>query len=567
MPASLLLSALLAMPGVAAPRDPVLDALSAELDRSYSGLRKAHSKPRLYYLSYQAVESRSRSAAAILGSLYEDAQSASRSLDVDARVGGPELDNTHQIKGVESMGHEDASTSGELPLGEDPLPIRQAAWALTDLAFKSAQARYTKAAADKAVTAEESDGSGDFSLEPPQRFVEPAPPAPPDPGPWRERLRRVSARAARYPFLVSSQVSLSLEARRSWFVDSAGSALAASQPSARLDISLAARTADGMALDRSASWSARDLEGLPGEEEAAAALERLAEELSALSRAPDAVPYHGPAVFASTATAVLFHEILGHRLEGHRQKLETEGQTFAAKLGQPVTAPFISVYDDPGLSTAAGVPLNGFYRFDDEGQPGRRVQLIEKGLLTGFLMSRAPIASAPRSNGHGRRSSGRRAVARMANLVVEASETVPAGDLRGLLIAELERQGKPWGLWFHDVEGGYTTTTRDANQAFEVSPKLVTRVWADGRPDEAVRGVEIVGTPLASFTKILAAGDDRGVFNGVCGAESGWVPVSASAPSLLVSEIEVEKGVKDAERPPLLPPPHHDPVARRRLLP
>lgn len=544
--------------GAAGQGDPVLDALSAELSRSFSGLRRKHPAPPLYYLSYQALETRSLGHTAVLGSMLAESESASRTLDVDVRVGSPLLDNTHEIKGAESAGHEDASTSGPLPLGDDPLALRMAAWALTDMAFKDAQARYTKTTADRAVSADESDTSGDFTLQEGLRHSEPPPPAPRDPGPWRERLRRVSARAARHPALVSSQVSLSQDSVRSWFVDSQGAALATSETSVRLDLSLTARTTDGMALDRSASWTARTPDGLPSEEEAALTLDRLAGELRALSTAPDAVPYHGPAVFGSTAAAVLFHEILGHRLEGQRQKLESEGQTFATKLGQPVTAPFISVFDDPTLDSLAGFPLAGHYRFDDEGRPAERVDLVKDGRLTGFLMSSMPIAAFPRSNGHGRRSPGRRAVARMANLVVSASTTVPSADLRDLLRAELLRQKKPWGLWFSDVESGYTTTTRDATQAFEVDPKLVYRVWADGRPDEPVRGVNIVGTPLTSFTKIIAAADDMGVFNGVCGAESGWVSVSAASPSLLFSEIEVEKGVKDAERPPLLAPPAQD---------
>lgn len=541
--------------GAASRKDPVLDALSAELARSYSGLRRKHPTPPLYYLSYEAVENRSVSLTAVLGSVLDEAESTSRTLDVDARVGSPQLDNTHEIKGAEAAVHEDASTSGPLPLGDDPLPIRMAAWALTDLAFKDAQARYTKTTADRAVTAEESDHSGDFTLEKGLRHYDAPPPAPQSLAPWRETLRRISARAGRYPDIVSSQVSLAHDSSRSWFTDSQGAALATSDSSLRLDVSLSARTTDGMALDRSASWTARSPEDLPSEEEAVRTLDRLAGELDALSHAPDAVPYHGPAVFGSTAAAVLFHEILGHRLEGQRQKLESEGQTFAKKLGQPVTATFISVYDDPTLKSLFGFPLSGHYLFDDEGRPAERVDLVKDGRLTGFLMSRMPIAAVSRSNGHGRRSPGRRAVARMANLVVSASKTVPAADLRELLRAELRRQNKPWGLWFADVESGYTTTTRDATQAFEVDPKLVYRVWADGRPDEPVRGVNIVGTPLTSFTKIIAAADDVGVFNGVCGAESGWVPVSASAPSLLFSEIEVEKGLKDAELPPLLPPP------------
>ena len=122
-------------------------------------------------------------------------------------------------------------------------------------------------------------------------------------------------------------------------------------------------------------------------------------------------------------------------------------------------------------------------------------------------------------------------------------------------MAEIKRQDKPYGLRFSDIDGGYTITDRSGPQAFRVTPLMVYRVYPDDRPDELVRGVEIVGTPLASFDTIVATDDRPGIFNGVCGAESGWVPVSAVSPSLLLESIEIERAAHDREKPPLLPPP------------
>jgi hypothetical protein len=124
-----------------------------------------------------------------------------------------------------------------------------------------------------------------------------------------------------------------------------------------------------------------------------------------------------------------------------------------------------------------------------------------------------------------------------------------------MLIEEIKRQNKPYGLYFRDITNGFTTTSRAGLQAFSVVPVIVYRVYADGRPDELVRGADIVGTPLASFAKILATGDKPEVFNGYCGAESGSMPVSAVSPAILVSEIEIEKKAKANDRPPLLPEP------------
>jgi TldD protein len=146
-------------------------------------------------------------------------------------------------------------------------------------------------------------------------------------------------------------------------------------------------------------------------------------------------------------------------------------------------------------------------------------------------------------------------VARQGNLVVQPSQTVSAEELRGRLIVELKRQGKPWGLRFRDITGGFTNTGRGGPQAFKVLPIMTFRVWADGRPDELIRGADIVGTPLASLGTILAASNDYEVFNGFCGAESGFIPVSGVSPSLLVQQIEIERKFKETDRPPVLPMP------------
>ncbi|MEW6041721.1 MAG: metallopeptidase TldD-related protein, partial [Elusimicrobiota bacterium] len=247
-----------------------------------------------------------------------------------------------------------------------------------------------------------------------------------------------------------------------------------------------------------------------------------------------------------------------HRLEGHRQKIEEEGQTFAKKINQKVTADFITLYDDPTTERFKGRFLRGHYKYDDQGVKAQRAMLVDKGVLKGFLMSRSPIKNFTSSNGHGRRSSGLDVVARMGNTIVEVGTATSYENLRKMLIDECRRQNKPFGLIFEDITGGFTMTRRWLPQSFKVLPLLVYRVYTDGRPDEIVRGVDIVGTPIASFNKIIAAADDYDIFNGTCGAESGWVPVSAVSPSILVLEIEVEKSQKSQEKPPVLLPPLHD---------
>jgi predicted Zn-dependent protease len=255
------------------------------------------------------------------------------------------------------------------------------------------------------------------------------------------------------------------------------------------------------------------------------------------------------------AAAVFFHEVLGHRLEGHRQRDEEEGQTFTKKIGQEVLPKFLSVTDDPTTREIAGVKLAGAYEFDNEGSPSQRVEVIKDGVLKNFLMSRMPIKNFAQSNGHGRNQPGLMPTGRQGNLIVTSTQTVPDAQMRQKLIDEVKKQNKPYGLYFDDIQGGFTLTQRSLPQAFQVLPVIVYKIYADGRPDELVRGVDIVGTPLAALTRILTTGDQPHVFNGVCGAESGHVPVAAVAPSMLFSEMEVQKRAHEHERPPILPPP------------
>ena len=283
-------------------------------------------------------------------------------------------------------------------------------------------------------------------------------------------------------------------------------------------------------------------------------------DLDALTAAPLAGPYVGPAILEGRAAGVFFHEVFGHRIEGHRQKDESSGQTFSSYVGKQIMPEWLSVYDDPTIAVLNGIQVNGFYRFDDEGVAARRVPLVTDGTLVGFLLGRNPILGFPTSNGHGRKAPGLPAVARQGNLVVEAARSVERADLEKMLIAELDRQCtelkqcRDYGMIFTDISGGFTNTSAFAPQAFKVNPVMAFRLYKDGRR-ELVRGIDIGGTPLAALQSIRAASREIETFNGVCGAESGWVPVSASAPSLLVEKLEIESSFTPQDRPPILAPP------------
>jgi TldD protein len=342
---------------------------------------------------------------------------------------------------------------------------------------------------------------------------------------------------------------------RSYFVSSEGTKVVTEDGIFRVVIEAETRADDGMQLMRVETFQFSDPGKMPSEAQIAASAKRIADDLGALRKAPLAEPYSGPALLSGRAAAVFFHEVLGHRVEGQRQRGRDEGQTFAKKINERIMPEFLSVTDDPTQRSLSGLELSGWYRYDDEGMPAVRVEVVKDGVLKNFLMGRMPVKNFSHSNGHGRGQAGLMPVGRQGNLIVTSSKTMPEGQLRARFLEEIKKQGKPYGLYFEDIQGGFTLTSRSLPQAFQVLPVMVWRVYADGRPDELVRGVDIVGTPLTVLTQIAATGDRTSVFNGVCGAESGRVPVSAAAPAMLFSEMEVQKRKYGDTRPPILPPP------------
>jgi TldD protein len=528
--------------------DPILKVMQGELARATSSLGKSDPAP--YYLSYSVNDQRIVVLVGAYGSLLTDAALQRRQADVVMRVGSPALDNTHGQSRASGM------TSGPLPLGDDPDAIARVLWELTDREYKRAAPALLNVKTDNAVRAEEEDKSPDFSKESPQVHTGESLKTPTfDRAAWGGEIRRLSGNFRKYPEVYNATVTMQVQDSSSRLVSSEGTAIATPSATTRLVMEAQTRADDGMELLRVETFQAPSASGLPSETELMAKTDKMAEDLIALRKAPVAEPYDGPALLSGRAAAVFFHEVLGHRLEGHRQRDEEEGQTFTKKVNQEVLPKFLSVSDDPTIHEIGGVKLAGTYEYDNEGSPAQRVDVIQDGILKNFLMSRMPIKDFGVSNGHGRNQPGLMPTGRQGNLIVTSTQTVPEAQLRQQLIDEAKKQGKPYGLYFDDIQGGFTLTTRSLPQAFQVLPVVVYRVYADGRPDELVRGVDIVGTPLAALTRIITTGDQQHVFNGVCGAESGSVPVAAVAPAMLFSEMEVQKRAHSHERPPILPPP------------
>jgi len=545
-------------PVPAQPVPVLLDAMTTELQRAFTSLGKTNGtapastdKPLPpYFLSYAVSDASAIMMRAQYGALVGSSDSHFRFADVQVRLGSPSLDNTHG----DHRGS--AVNTIQLPLADDRQALARSLWVATNAGYGNALDNYLRVKTESQVRAKEEDSSPDFSTEPPQvSLARPAPPVSIDRAAWEERVRRLSRVFRDYPDVYRNLVLLTVQNETDYFASSEGSRIVTPHQQARLVVLAVTRADDGMDLFRDQTFEAETVDGLPSQADLEAAIRALGKSLEALRKAPATEPYNGPAILSGRASAVFFHEVLGHRLEGQRQRGDDEGQTFTKEIGKDILPDFLSVADDPTQTTYDKTWLSGSYTYDDEGQKAQRVQLIQDGVLKTFLMSRLPIASFSASNGHGRAQTGRMPTGRQGNLIVTSTKTVPDAKLREQLIDEAKKQGKPYGLYFEDISSGFAVTQRSSPQAFQVIPLVVWRVYVDGRPDELVRGVAIVGTPLAAMKRIVATGDHPEVFNGQCGAESGTVPVSAVAPAMLVSEIETQRQPQGIDRPPILPIP------------
>jgi len=547
-------------PAQVAP-SPLITTMGQELDREMPILSK--STPPAYFVSYILTSSDRSEVMGSNGALLSSEDSHSRWLETQVRVGSYDLDNTHKV-GNSNSGQ--GSFGMSVPIDDAPDVLRRAMWQETDKQFRAASEGLIKINTSKEVqvqTAEEH--APDFAREKPHTFYGAEVSVHPDRKPWETKVRLYTRAFRESPQILNSIVTFSATGDNQYQVTSEGSRLQFGQVHYRLELFIQGKAPDGMDINRYYNFDWANPADAPDDKAVLAEGQVLRKELEALVAAPLVEPYAGPALLTGRATAVFFHEVFGHRAEGFRQKDINEGQTFARKVGEPILPKFLSIYDDPTARTLDKGKdiLIGYYPFDDEGTPSERVTLVDHGVLKNFEMSRQPLTGFPVSNGHGRRQIGAQPVSRQGNLIVQSSLTVTNAELRKKLIEEIKRQGKPFGLLIDDIAGGFTFTGRGQPQAFQVQPLVVYKVYADGRPDELVRGVDIVGTPLVSLTKIVATGDTMETFNGYCGAESGSVPVSASAPAILITEMEVQKKETSTDKPPILPPPAHDEKAVR----
>ncbi len=531
----------------------VLRAMSDELERSRQKLKlEGYEDP--YFISYQVKDNTYYNIQGKYGAIVSSDGNRIRRLFVDVRVGDYDFDNS--VKG-RSGGRMPFHGASSIPLDNDPDAIRTVLWQATDYAYKEALTQYLNKKADRVqeVKPEETES---FTRETARVYYGPEVDLIFDPKKWEEMVREVSSVYKNYEDLIDADFSVTAQKETVYFVNTEGTQYVRDEILYSMDANVTTRADDGKVVENYRNLYYVTPGEIPSVEEIKKEVTGMIEEALMMREAEALPPLSVPALLEPEAAGVVFHEAVGHRLEGERQIDDDEGQTFKDKVGKKIIPPFISIIDDPTLKSFNGTHLMGYYPFDDQGIPGQRVVLVENGVLKNFLLSRTPVQGFQNSNGHGRASYGQAPIARMSNTIIESTKEYPGDKLKELLIEEVKRQNKPFGLIIKSMRGGETNTSSYNFQAFRGTPLVLYKVDPKTGEETPVRDIEIVGTPLVSINKIVATGDDYAVFNGFCGAESGYVPVSTVAPSILVSEMEFQRESSKKEKPPLLPPPVFD---------
>lgn len=536
--------------------DHLLTILKSELQRE-SDQFKASGEPAPYFISYRVDNLYESSASASFGSLYQKmTENHTKTLTPMVRIGSYQMDNYREIaqKGMTS-----SSGSWRLPLDDEQgAATRMVLWKATRNAWDDGIQNLANVKSKAQVRVEKEDKSDDYSKEAPVKHIEKELTSAQlrvDSDLWEQRIKAYSAIFKEYPEIRNGDASFSYQRYRKYYVSSEGTEIAQNLTYCRILVSAQVVADDGMYLPLYLSYFAYEPKGLTAHETILKETRQMAETLVKLRTSPIVDSYTGPAILSPEASGVFFHEIFGHRIEGQRLKSESDGQTFKKKVGELVLPADISVIMDPTITSFEGADLNGSYLYDDEGVKSKKVDVVKNGILKEFLMSRTPIEGFPASNGHGRATPGRDPVTRQSNLLISTTSPKTSKELRSILIEEAKKQGKEYGYYFSKVSGGFTQTGRYNPNAFNVTPLEVYRIYVDGKPDELVRGVTLIGTPLSMFSQISKVGDKAGIFTGVCGAESGSIPVTGISPELFVNVIETQKASKSDEKLPILPRP------------
>lgn len=571
------LVALMALPVWAASGDVILKAMHDELERT--PMLRVVNLDAPYFVEYTLEDADVFSVSATLGGLLGQSRHPMRALDVNLRVGSYQFDNTDYVfSGLGTAGGERA----EMPLENNYAALRQALWLETDTAFKAAEeAIARKRAALQSVNVP--DPLPDFAHVKPVQSLQASPRKAIDETAWKDRVVRLSQVFLGYPEIFASSVRLESIESASYLMNSEGSVIREPNNVAYILARAVTQAEDGMPLHDAVMFTALNADGLPIEAEARKRVVEMAENLKALVKAPKGESYTGPVMFEPEAAAQLFAQVLGDNLKITRKPVPQPGRPvpylpseLEGRIGSRILPEWMDVVDDPTQKEWRGVPLVGYYDFDDQGVPPGPLDLVTKGVLKNFLLTRTPVAKGlEESNGRARLHGMFGAEAPgFGNLFVQASQTVTEAALKQKLIAMAKERGKAYGILVRKMDFPSSASVEELQRyaAAEAQaggggrpaalPVLVYKVYADGR-EELVRGLRFRGLTTRSLKDIVAASDEPAVFPyldnaapfALIGGANYIAPAVVAAPGVLFDELEMEPSQDELPKRPIVPSP------------
>jgi TldD protein len=511
--------------------DAVLKAMLTELKRSQESLQLGKMQ-RPYYIEYQVTEIQDNIADATLGALRTDQVNSGRLVRVVVRIGDYKQDSYFG----EGMGAVDV-----MPTDNDEMALRRQIWLATDKAYKSALSGFTeKEAALKNVQTE--NDLADFSQEKPAQSVRNLATLDVDLDKWKQTLRATSDLFRSDPNLEMSSAMLNFRVLNRYFVNTEGTVSRNGKTIYTLLFSGSDQADDGMHLERSHGWVVAKSDELPKPDEIAKEAKQLIGSFSALKKAPLVEDdYRGPVLFSADATTSLLERLIVPNILGIRPDLGNPARTngeFASYYKGRVLSEAFTVVDDPRAKEIDHQTLAGSYDVDDEGVEAQKVTVIDKGVLTNYLLGREPIRDFPHSNGHGRTPLAGAPRPQISNLIFKAANSIPFEDLKKKLIQMCKDQGRPYGY--------YVETTGP-----QLSPRLLWRVYVSDGHMELVRGAVFKQLDTRALrSDIVATGTDNYVYN-----RSEPLPSAIVAPSILFGELEIQRANRTREKLPQYPAP------------
>jgi len=519
---------------VAAKGDPILDALLAEMERSKAQLKMDQLRAP-YYLEYRVSDVEDFVTEAAFGATREDQKVHVRLLRVVVRLGDYKQDS-YFGQGV--------GGNALLPLDNDPIALRHQIWLATDEAYKSAGEALTQKQSILKQFSAEDHPVDDFAKATPVQLVEPTLSLKVDSDNWKKTLESVTDLYRQYPEIQSVSASARFTVINDYMLNTEGTVTRNGKSVYTIQVNAATQAPDGMRLGRTPAWTVARLGELPTREKLLHDTKEALETLKALRQAPIVEEeYRGPVLFSPDAADDVVASLIGNNVLGRKPQLGAPNRTtgtFATSYKSRVLPPFLDVVDDPTLKEFQGKSLTGSYEVDSEGVKAQEVDIIQKGVLTNYLLGRQPIRDFPESNGHGRAAPAAPPMPSLGVLLVKSSEAQTPDALKKRVAELVKEQGKPFGYRVETMAGP--------------APRLLYRVYAKDGHEELVRGAVFSELDVRALRSDLsAAGNDPLVSN-----RTGGIPSTVIAPSLLFDELQVKRADTSKDKLPEYPaPPIH----------